>query len=185
MSEQTNEQELDMLKAQADTLGIEYHPNIGYDKLRERVKEVMDNQEEKQRPAKDETSKERKARRHREAMALVRCLIVCNDPNKREWPGEWLGVSNGAGVSIRKLVPYNQPDKPFHLPRIMVNMLREKQVQLFVQKPGKYGTPVRVAKTINAYTITELPPLSQKELDDLAKSQLMRGALDDNQPGEF
>lgn len=177
---QPTPEDLEMLKAQADTLGIEYHPNIGYEKLRERIKEVMDTQEtDKERVTGKETPVERRTRKHKEAMALVRCLIVCNDPNKRDWPGEWLGVSNGAGVSIRKLVPYNQPDKPFHLPRIMVNMLREKQVQVFVSKPGKYGTPIRVSRSIAAYTINELPPLTQQELSDLAKSQLARGALDD------
>lgn len=178
---QPTPEDLEMLKAQADTLGIKYHPNIGYESLRERIKEVMDNQEgEKERPSAAETKSERRTRRHKEAMALVRCLIICNDPAKRDWPGEWLGVSNGAGVNIRKLVPYNQPDKPFHLPRIMVNMLREKQVQVFVSKPGKHGTPVRVSRSISAYTITELPPLSQEELNDLAKSQQARGALDDS-----
>ena len=61
----------------------------------------------------------------------------------------------------------------------MVNMLREKQVQIFTSKPGKYGTTIRVPKSIPAYTITELPPLTQAELDELALSQLQRGALDD------
>lgn len=177
---QPTSEDLEMLKAQADQLGVTYHPNISYEKLRERVKEVMDNQETgKVRVSGNETPAERRTRKHKEAMALVRCLILCNDPAKRDWPGEWLGVSNGAGVQIRKLVPYNQPDKPFHLPRIMVNMLREKQVQVFVSKPGKYGTPVRVSRSIAAYTITELPPLTAEELADLARSQMARGALDD------
>ena len=178
---QYSEQDREMLEAQANQLGVEFHPNIGIEKLAARVQEAMSSLEpkEKERPAKGETKEQRRQRKPKEAMALVRCLIVCNDPNKREWPGEWLGVSNGAGVQIRKLVPYNQPDKPFHLPRIMVNMLREKQVQIFTSKPGKYGTTIRVSKSIPAYTITELPPLTQAELDELALSQLQRGALDD------
>ena len=178
---QYTEQDRELLEAQANQLGVDFRPNISSEKLAARIAEVMEGQEpqEKERPTKGETKEQRRQRKHKEAMALVRCLIVCNDPNKREWPGEWLGVSNGAGVQIRKLVPYNQPDKPFHLPRIMVNMLREKQVQIFTSKPGKYGTTIRVSKSIPAYTITELPPLTQAELDELALSQLQRGALDD------
>lgn len=178
---QYTEQDRQLLEAQASQLGVDFHPNISSEKLAARIAEVMGELEpaEKARPAKGETKEERRQRKHKEAMSLVRCLIVCNNPHKREWPGEWLGVSNGAGVQIRKLVPYNQPDKPFHLPRIMVNMLREKQVQIFISKPAKYGTTVRVSKSIPAYTITELPPLTQKELDELALSQLQRGALDE------
>ena len=119
---QYTEQDRELLEAQANQLGVDFHPNISSEKLAARIAEVMEGREpqEKERPAKGETKEQRRQRKHKEAMALVRCLIVCNDPNKREWPGEWLGVSNGAGVQIRKLVPYNQPDKPFHLPRIMV-----------------------------------------------------------------
>lgn len=192
MSEQTNQNEpnsevdhdLENLKAQASVLGIEFHPNIGYAKLKERIAEVMENQESSAPVPKGESKEERRRRKHAEAMALVRCQIVCNDPAKREWPGEWIGVSNGAGVAIRKLVPYNQPDKPFHLPRILVNALREKQVQVFVSKKGKYDIPVRVGKMIQAYSIVELPPLTDKELKDLALSQQRRGALDERDPAQ-
>lgn len=192
MSEQTNDQDLNTtpdhdlenLKAQADLLNIDYHPNIGYAKLKERIAEVMDNQEQSVPVPKGETKDERRRRKHAEAMQLVRCQIVCNDPSKREWPGEWIGVSNGAGVSIRKLVPYNQPDKPFHLPRILVNALREKQVQVFVSKKGKYDIPVRVSKMIQAYSIVELPPLTEQELKALSLSQQRRGALDERDPAQ-
>ncbi|GHV47089.1 hypothetical protein FACS189499_03940 [Clostridia bacterium] len=32
--------ELELLRAEADSLGVNYHPNIGADKLRERIKEA-------------------------------------------------------------------------------------------------------------------------------------------------
>ena len=61
----------------------------------------------------------------------------------------------------------------------MVKRRSEKKVKILNYKNGKYGKKIRVDKSIPAYTITELPPLTQAELDELALSQLQRGALDD------
>ena len=46
MSDNVELNELDLLKQQADTLGISYHPSIGVDKLREKVAERMQNASE-------------------------------------------------------------------------------------------------------------------------------------------
>nr|UVX89032.1 MAG: hypothetical protein [Bacteriophage sp.] len=173
--------ELDSLKARADILGIKYHPSISVDTLRERVNAVISNQStgEATRPAAGETDIERRSRKKREASAMVRVRIHCNDPAKKEWPGEYITVGNSYVGTYRKYVPYNI-DEPWHLPQIIVNALREKRVQVFTTKRGKHGIPIRESKSIAAYTIEVLPPLTAEELESLAREQQARRATDDN-----
>lgn len=173
--------ELDSLKARADILGIKYHPSISVETLRERVNAVLDNQStgEATRPASGETDAQRRSRKKAEASAMVRVRIHCNDPAKKEWPGEYITVGNSYVGTYRKYVPYNI-DEPWHLPQIIVNALREKRVQVFTTKKGKHGIPIRDSKSIAAYTIEVLPPLTREELDDLARQQQARRATDDS-----
>lgn len=172
--------ELESLKARADILGIKYHPSISVDTLRERVNNTLANQSTGTvRPAADEDEAARRSRKKAEASKLVRVRIHCNDPAKKEWPGEYMTVGNSFVGTYRKYIPYNL-DEPWHLPQIMVNALREKRVQVFTTKKGKHGIPIRESKSIAAYTIEVLPPLTEEELKALAAQQLARRATDDN-----
>lgn len=174
--------ELDALKARATIMGIQYHPNISLEKLRERVNAAIqgaDNPDSDQRPAKDETDVARRSRLKKKASRLIRVRIHCNDPAKKEWPGEYITVGNNAVGTYRKFIPYNL-DEPTHIPEIILNALREKRVQVFTTKRGKNGFPTRESKSIAAYTIEVLPPLTPEELKQLAQSQVSRNALSDN-----
>lgn len=172
--------ELTALKARATVLGIQFHPNISLDKLRERVNATLQgNGPEPSAPEKGESDVARRSRLKKKASRLIRVRLHCNDPAKKEWPGEYMTVGNNAVGTYRKYVPYNQ-DEPFHLEEIIVNALREKRVQVFTTKKGKNGFPVRESKSIAAYSIEVLPPLTQEELNQLAASQQARNALSDN-----
>ncbi|QPL10929.1 hypothetical protein PP754_gp088 [Pectobacterium phage Possum] len=170
------------LEARARILNINFHTNISTDKLRERVNAAIQGtapEAETERPAKGESDVARRSRLKKEASKLVRIRIHCNDPAKKDWPGEYITVGNNAVGTYRKYVPYNQ-DEPTHIPQIMFNALREKRVQVFATKKGKNGIPIREAKSIAAYSIEVLQPLTQEELDELARSQVARNALSDN-----
>ena len=170
------------LEARARILNINFHTNISTDKLRERVNAAIQGngpEAESDRPVKGESDAVRRSRLKKEASKLVRVRIHCNDPAKKEWPGEYITVGNNAVGTYRKYIPYNQ-DEPTHIYQIMFNALREKRVQVFATKKGKNGIPIREAKSIAAYTIEVLPPLTQEELDELARSQVARNALSDN-----
>ena len=54
---QYTEQDRELLEAQANQLGVDFHPNISSEKLAARIAEVMEGQEpqEKERPVKGET----------------------------------------------------------------------------------------------------------------------------------
>lgn len=169
------------LEARAKVLNISYHTNISTEKLRERVNAAISGtrEEDSERPAKDESDVARRSRLKKKASRLIRVRIHCNDPAKKDWPGEYITVGNNAVGTYRKYVPYNQ-DEPFHLPEIIVNALREKRVQVFATKKSKNGIPVRESKSIAAYAIEIVQPLTEEELAQLANSQMARNALSDN-----
>ena len=170
------------LEARARILNINFHTNISTEKLRERVNAAIQGngpEADSDRPVKGESDAVRRSRLKKEASKLVRVRIHCNDPAKKEWPGEYITVGNNAVGTYRKYIPYNQ-DEPTHIYQIMFNALREKRVQVFATKKGKNGIPIREAKSIAAYTIEVLPPLTQEELTELARSQVARNALSDN-----
>lgn len=174
--------ERESLEARARILNINFHTNISTEKLRERVNAALlgnGPEADVERPAKGESDVARRSRLKKEASKLIRVRIHCNDPAKKEWPGEYITVGNNAVGTYRKYVPYNQ-DEPTHIYQIMFNALREKRVQVFATKKGKNGIPIREAKSIAAYSIEVLPPLTQEELTELARSQVARNALSDN-----
>lgn len=178
--------EREALEQRATLLGINFHTNISTEKLRERVNAKISGTSESSKEGaavatslpKGESDAQRRSRKKAEASVLVRCRIHCNDPAKKDWPGEYITVGNNYIGTFRKYVPYNL-DEPWQLPQIMVNALREKRVQIFATKKGKHGIPVRESKSIAAYTIEVLPQLTQEELDALARSQVSRDALND------
>ena len=169
------------LEARAKVLNISYHTNISTEKLRERVNAAISGtrEQDSERPAKDESDAARRSRLKKKASRLIRVRIHCNDPAKKDWPGEYITVGNNAVGTYRKYVPYNQ-DEPFHLPEIIVNALREKRVQVFATKKSKNGIPVRESKSIAAYAIEIVQPLTEEEVAQLANSQMARNALSDN-----
>lgn len=174
--------ERESLEARARILNINFHTNISTEKLRERVNAAIQGnspETDVDRPAKGESDAVRRSRLKKEASKLIRVRIHCNDPAKKEWPGEYITVGNNAVGTYRKYIPYNQ-DEPTHIYQIMFNALREKRVQVFATKKGKNGIPIREAKSIAAYTIEVLNPLTEDELNKLAQSQVARNALSDN-----
>lgn len=176
--------ERESLEARANIMGIQFHTNISTEKLRERINSALVGSQEstttgETKPVGKETDVERKSRKRKEAAKLIRCRIHCNDPAKKEWPGEYITVGNNAVGTFRKYIPYNL-DEPYHIPQIIFNALREKRVQVFTTKRGKDGNPVREAKSISAYNIEVLEPLTEEALKRLSASQLARNALSDN-----
>ena len=72
--------ELELLKARADKLGIKYSPNIGIETLKERINSVLS-------PEKVVTEvnaeDEERNRVRNDALKLIRCQIVNLNPNKK------------------------------------------------------------------------------------------------------
>lgn len=175
----TKTTDLDALKAQADEMGISYHPSIGADKLKAKIVEAENavpssNKEEapQEEPAKEETVTQRKIRLRREAAALVRVRITCMNPAKREYEGEIFTAGNSVVGTYKKYVPFETEDG-WHVPRIILEQLRDRQYQTFVTTQSSNGVKVRKGKLVKEFSVEVLDPLTDVELKELAQRQAM------------
>lgn len=169
--------EREALEARANLMGISFHPSLSTEKLRERVNAKLASTVDEANETSDEKKRRIRANKKKEASKLIRCRIHCQDPGKKEWPGEIITVGNSFVGTFRKYVPYNQ-DEPYHLPQIILDVLREKRVQVFKTKKGKNGINTREAKSIAAYAIEILPQLTADELAALAAAQQARNSIE-------
>ena len=180
--------ELETLKARADMMGIKYHPATGVDKLKRKIEMKLEgnsSEDDKEETVKsvsnnesvpfithqefmEQTIQSRKI----EANRLVRCRITCMNPNKKEWEGEIISVGSAKLGTFKKYVKFNTEDG-YHIPKIIYDYLKEKKCSLFYTAKDHLGQPIRKSKSINEFNIEVLPPLTPKELKDLAQRQAM------------
>ena len=106
------------------------------------------------------------------AMKLVRCIITCNNPNKRSYQGEIFCVRNKSIDMVKKMVPFNVPT---HVPQILLNMIKEKQLQHFTAKRLPNGIESKTVKLVPEYNIEILPPLTPEEFNAIKQKQLAEG----------
>lgn len=174
---------LEELKNRARTLGIAFHPSIGEEKLREKIRAKLDEDEKQGAAAIDAAAPASgdangtaaqaadDAAKAAVAKALVRVRITCMDPSKKEYDGEIFSVSNSVVGTVKRYIPFGHA---WHIEQIMLNMLRDKKYQAFheVKTPG--GGTVKRGRLVPAYAIETLPALSEKELAELKQRQLAR-----------
>lgn len=170
--------ELAALKARADQLGISYHPSIGLEKLREKVNATITSQEAPtadpepvvEETAAVESEAERRLRKRREANELVRIRVTCMNPAKNEWEGEIFTAGNSVVGSFSKFVPFNA-DEGWHVPRIILNQIQQRQCQIFTTVKDSRGNSTRKGKLIKEFAVEILDPLTAEELAELARRQ--------------
>lgn len=180
MSEiESSSDELSILKSRADLMGISYHPSIGVEKLREKVAAALSDKPDEVTVTKPgvESEQERLANLRNEQLALVRIRLTCMNPMKAEWEGEIITVGNTLVGTISKYVPFNA-DEGWHVPRILLDTLQDRQCQVFTTVKSKNGINVRKGKLIKEFAIEILPPLTQDELKELAQRQAMSATAD-------
>lgn len=179
--------ELDTLKERATKMGITFHPSIGLDKLKEKVNGALasdtpENPVEELTGAptgtKEETRNQRNNRLKKEAKKLIRVNIVNMNPAKKDWEGETFTTGNNLVGTIKRFVPFNT-DNGWHIEQMLYNMLKERKCQVFHAKKDNRGREEKVGKLINEFAIEVLPPLTQRELDELAKRQAATRSIED------
>jgi hypothetical protein len=182
--------EIEMLRARAKTLGLSHHPSMGLDKLKLLVKEAMEPKPSEEAPIveipvqttkpapKAETTPQRRARLHKEATRLVRCVVSCMNPRKQEQEFQMFSVSNSVIGTITKVVPFDV-EEGFHIPKIILDNIEEAQCQVFHTVKGPRGNKVRKGKLVKEFSVRVLKPLTTKELDTLARDQKQRNNLED------
>lgn len=180
--------ELTTLKSRADLLGIQYHPSIGLEKLREKVNGAVTSKDEAEpaavakddtqgTPSAVETEGQFRARKKREATELIRLRVTCMNPSKSEWDGEIFTAGNSLVGSLKKYVPFNA-DEGWHVPRMIYNQIAQRECQIFVSSQDARGNTVRKGKLIKEFAIEIMPNLTPDELAELALRQAATKAID-------
>lgn len=106
------------------------------------------------------------------ANKLVRVRINCMNPNKRDWSGEIITVANAVVGTFRKYIPFNNTEG-YHVPQIILQAIRERQCQIFVNGTNTQGQRIKRPTLINEFAVEVLEPLTVNELKELAQRQAM------------
>lgn len=167
--------ELTVLKQRADVLGIKYSPNIGVDKLREKINNVLAVKEEEKTSTNPNLIRKRvKA----EAMKLIRCRITNLDPKKASLPGEIITVANSYIGTVRKFVPFGEvTENGYHIPYCIYLFIKNRKFQSIRTTKNAKGELVTHTALVPEFAIEVLPQLTEKELKDLAKAQMAAGSI--------
>lgn len=170
--------QLATLKARADMLGIQYHPSIGIDKLREKVNAAVVH-EPAAAPAQPvaESQAQVNLRLQQEASKLVRIRIQCMNPLKKEWEGEIFTVGNAVVGTYKKFVPF-AADDGWHVPHIIYEHIVSREYQSFITVTDSKGNKTRKGKISKEYSVEVLPALTKDELDELARRQALAKSID-------
>lgn len=174
----TNE-ELETLKARARLMNIPFSPNIGVESLRKKINAVLATENVEEETDSFELPEVQKKETideiRRRVGVLERVRITCMNPNKKEWSGETISIGSAKLGTYKYYVPYNAV---WHLPNIIVDHLRDKEFQYFYEEKDKMtGKKFTASKLMREFAIESLPPLTYKELEDLAKRQAMEGTI--------
>lgn len=112
------------------------------------------------------------AKQNKEATKLIRCIITSNDKNKTSLQGEIHSVRNAVISEQKKMIPFGVPT---HVPQIILNVFRDKKVQMFREKKLPNGMKTKESYFINAYNINILEPITREEFEAIAQKQRAEG----------
>ena len=169
--------ELAILKERADTMGITYSPNIGIEKLKEKINTVLNINEDNTDTVEDKEEAKR-YKQMKDAMKLVRVIITPTQSNKTELHGEIFTVSNSLVGTIKKYVPFGV-EVGYHIPQIIYDAIKDKKANHFYTQRIN-GVDIRKYRSMPAYNVVVLDPLTGEDLKQLADDQRARNAIGDN-----
>lgn len=169
--------ELELLKARADKLGIKYSPNIGIETLKERINAVLALEKEPVVVVNSEDEERNRVRN--DALKLIRCQIVNLNPNKKAWEGEIITVWNKYTGTVRKFVPFGEKTvEGYHVPQIIYNVLKErKYLSISTKRDPKTGELTVKTQWVPEFSLTVLPQLTKEQLAELAAAQKASGSI--------
>ncbi len=172
---------IQVLKAEAVALGIQFSQNIGVAKLSQRIKlhkvdnlPALVNSGVAPAPAvvapaisAQQLKHDRREAKLKEATAMTRCIITCMNPAKARGSrqGEYVMAANNVVGTIKRLVPYGHVT---HVEKILLDIMEEK---VFQQRSGERG---EIVTQVREFAIQILPPLTIQERHELVKLQALR-----------
>lgn len=182
---QQQQEELSLLKARADKLGIPYKSNTTLEYLRNAIKAKLSPEPKEDVVDKAKESQDFRTKMFKEQMRLVRCSITNLNPAKRDLPGEIWTVANEYLGTVRKFVPYGEAGKAYHLPFILFNELKNRKYNSITKRINPRTKKEEVIqRMVPEFNIQELPPLTKEELAKLAIAQKAKHSIDDYDDAE-
>jgi len=188
IQEPTDTEVLDALKAKADLIGVSYSHKIGAAALRKKIKDHIEGVEEDEATATPEPKTMSKAERYasirqkqmKECMALVRVRITNMNPDKADLGGEIFAVGTKYIGTVKKYIPYGEAtDNGYHVPKILLDQMKQREfLSVKSVQNRKTGQMDITQRWVREFAIEELPPLTDKELKDLATQQAAKVGMD-------
>lgn len=124
------------------------------------------------RTSQETNNEEVKLTPKQKATRLMRVHLINNNPNKQELDGEVITIVSPTFSKISRFVPFNKEST--HIEYALYCYLKGKKYNIPVKTKTPSGKEKIELKELPEYTITDLPPLTQKELEELAKAQRIR-----------
>lgn len=186
--------EMTILKQRAKMMNISFSNNISLEKLRQKIADAQEGKkeepeqeepavnplEDKKKPPVKETEAQMRQRIRLEQTRLIRVRIQNLDPKKKDLPGEIITVANEYMGTIKKFVPFGEAtDNGYHIPYCIYEFLKNRKFLNIRVLKGKSGQPRIEQNWVREFSIEELPPLTQEELDNLARAQIAAGSLNE------
>lgn len=115
------------------------------------------------------------------ALRLHRVKVTNLDPADAQLSGAIITAINKFTGKVAKYVPFGDEEAPngYHIPEILLNQLKNQKFPLRKEiKGGQFGVKKYKTSMINKFAIEVLPPLTAKELADLADHQRASHAID-------
>ena len=167
---QTQATELEQLKAQADELGLVYPNRVTTKALKKLIAEALlkdtdaDNSEEIQAVEDD-------------ALKLVNVIIMPTDSSKTNIGHETFMIGNSVLGVISRIVPFG---KPWLIENILYKHITSRERQIFIEHedPKIQGKTDVESRLVPAYSVQVLPLPTKEEIEDLAKLQQARNAVE-------
>lgn len=122
-----------------------------------------------------ESAHQKRMRAAREARKLIRVMCQNMNPSKNHKTHDLLKVANRVVGTIHRAVPTSSPDDGTHVEQMILDTMKEQQyLAKTPYKHPKTGEMLTKTEWKQEWKIVELPPLTQRELDELAKKQQVR-----------
>lgn len=170
MTDDVQKSELDLLKEQADIMGIEYAHNVNGKTLKKRIAEKLNANNE-------QDDNDERFELENENLKLVHVLITPMDISKRDLSHVTFSVGNSVLGTITRVVPMG---KATLIENFLFKHIKELEYQYMhlVPDPTNPRNKITESKLIKAYNIQELPLPTEQEIKELAKAQMARQSVD-------
>lgn len=172
------------LRAQLLKLGINSSPNASVHTLRAKLAQAQSQSDPKEdvvavspatpspTPSPSQTKVDSLEKAKKDALRLIRVRIQNVNPAKADLHGEIFTFANEVIGKVSKYIPYDEAGESYHVPNCIYKMLKSKKFLNVKTYTDKATGKIQINQSwVDEFALEELPPLTPKELHDLALKQ--------------